>query len=224
VVITVLALDTDVASHCITATLTGTLTSADVPRLRHTLDALLTPARPVILDVTRLRTNCPPAVEALSRSLVAAGGWPTARLVVAGPDPRFRAALRSTGTIRDVVVADDVQDAHLRLHDRPERVRRRLALGPGTAAPARAFVHRACADWGVPHLAADARRVTTALVRGTRTSAVLTITLGPEGLRIALRDFAASPVPVGVARLSSTWGVTPRSDGKAVWVVLPRAS
>jgi hypothetical protein len=135
-------------AHC--TALIGTLTRTDVAQLRHTLDALLPPAGPVILDVTRLSTQFPPAVEELSRSLLAAGGWPTARLVVAGPDPRFRAALR--------------------------------------------------------------------------TSAVLTITLGPEGLRIALRDFAASPVPVGVARLASSWGVTPRSDGKAVWAVLPRAS
>jgi hypothetical protein len=212
-------------SRCTTATLAGTLARGDVPQLRHTLDALLAPRWPVVLDVARLRTSFPPAVEELSRSLLAAGGWPAARLVVAGPDPRFRAALRSTGASRDVVVADDVAEAHLRLRDRPERVRRRLTLRPGTAAPgrARAFVDRACADWDVPHLADDARRVTGELVRATRTSAVLTITLGPEGLRIALRDFAASPVPAGVGR-SSSWGVTPRSDGKSVSVVLPRAS
>jgi hypothetical protein len=222
----VFALDTGVPSHCTTAALTGTLTRADTPHLRHTLDTLLTPARPLLLDVTQLRTNHPPAVEVLSHSLLAGGGWPTARLVVAGPDPRFRAALRSTGTIRDVVVADDVQEAHRRLGDRPERVRRRLALQPGAAAP-RAFVDRACADWGVHHLADDARGVAAELVRGARTSAVLTITLGPEGLRIALRDFAVSTrsaVPAGLARLSSSWGVTPRSDGKAVWAVLPLAS
>jgi len=209
-------------AHC--TALIGTLTRTDVAQLRHTLDALLVPARPVILDVTRLSTQFPPAVEELSRSLLAAGGWPTARLVVAGPDPRFRAALRSISTARDVVVAEDVPDAHRRLHERPERVRRRLALRPGTPGRARAFVDRACADWDVPHLADDARGVTAELVRATRTSAVLTITLGPEGLRIALRDFAASPVPAGVARLTSSWGVTPRPDGKAVWAVLPRAS
>ena len=212
-------------AHCTIATLSGTSTRTDVPQLRHTLDALLAPARPVILDVTRLSTQFPPAVEELSRSLLAAGGWPSARLVVTGPDPRVRAALRSTGTIRDVVIADDVPAAHRRLHERPERVRRRLALRPGTTARgrARAFVDRVCTDWDVPDLAADARRITAELVRLTRTPAVLTVTLGAEGMRIALRDFAPSPVPAVVGR-SSSWGVTPRSDGKAVWAVLPRAS
>jgi hypothetical protein len=222
----VLRPDPTARDHC-AAVLTGTLTRADPPRLRQALDALLAPSRPVILDVTLLRTSFPPAVEELSRSLLAAGGWPTARLVVAGPDPRFRAALRSTGTIRDVVVVDDVAQAHLHLDDRPERVRRRLALRPAATGRARAFVDRVCADWDVPHLADDARGVAAELVRPTRTTAVLTVALGPEGMRIALRDFApcsASPVPAAVARLSSSCGVTPRSDGNAVWAMLPRAS
>ena len=55
-------------AHC--TALIGTLTRTDVAQLRHTLDALLVPARPVILDVTRLSTQFPPAVEELSRSLL----------------------------------------------------------------------------------------------------------------------------------------------------------
>ena len=214
-------------AHCTGApfllgTLTGSLTRTDVPRLRHTLDALLTPARPVILDVSRLTVTFPPAVEVLSRTVLAAGGWPAARLVVTGPDPRIRAALRSTGTIRDVVVADHVEQARSRLGDRPERVRRRLALRPGTAQRrARDFVDRAGADWDVPHLLPDARRITEQLVRAAGGPSVLTVTLGEEGLRIALRDFDTRRRPrVPTADPRSSWGVTPRSDGSVAWAVV----
>ena len=204
------------------AALTGTFTRTDVPRLRHELDTLLSTGRPVILDVSRATAAFPPAVEVLARTLLAAGGWPAARLVVAGPDARFRAALRSTGTIRDVVVVDDVEQAAARLGDRPERVRRRLALRPGTAERrARDLVDRAGAEWDVPHLFADARRITGQLVRAVRGPSVLTITLGGEGLRIALRDFdpRRRQVPAAGGRASS-WGVTPRSDGNVTWALI----
>jgi len=193
-----------------------------VPLLRHELDALLGSARPVVLEVAQLTAPFTPAVEVLSRTLMAAGGWPTARRVVAGPDARFRAALRSTGTIRDVVVVDDVEQAAARLGDRPERVRRRLALRPGTAERrARDLVDGAGAEWEVPHLFADARRITGQLVRAARGPSVLTITLGEEGLRIALRDFdpRRRQVPAAGGRASS-WGVTPRSDGNVTWALI----
>ena len=204
------------------AALTGTFTRTDVPRLRHELDTLLSTGRPVILDVSRATAAFPPAVEVLARTLLAAGGSPAARLVVAGPDARFRAALRSTGTIRDVVVVDDVEQAAARLGDRPERVRRRLALRPGTAERrARDLVDGAGAEWEVPHLFADARRITGQLVRAARGPSVLTITLGEEGLRIALRDFdpRRRQVPAAGGRASS-WGVTPRSDGNVTWALI----
>lgn len=218
--------DTGSGSPCTTATLTGTLARTDLPRLRRTLDTLLAPARPVILDVSRVAMQFPPAVEELSRSLLAAGGWPAAQLIVTGPDERFRAALRSTGTIRDVVVADDLQEARSRLCNRPERVRRRLTLRPGTSAPgrARAFVARTCADWDLPLLVDDARRITAELVRPARTPAVLTVALDREGLRIALRYFdphRQPQVPAAVRRRASSCGLTPRSDGATVWAVLP---
>ena len=193
-----------------------------MPLLRHELDTLLGSARPVVLEVAQLTAPFTPAVEVLSRTLMAAGGWPTARRVVAGPDARFRAALRSTGTIRDVVVVDDVEQAAARLDDRPERVRRRLALRPGTAERrARDLVDRAGVEWDVPHLLTDARRITGGLVRAARGPSVLTITLGGEGLRIALRDFdTRHGLRVPADGRASGWGVTPRSDGNVAWALL----
>jgi len=120
------------------------------------------------------------------------------------------------------VVVDDVEQAAARLDDRPERVRRRLALRPGTAERrARDLVDRAGVEWDVPHLLTDARRITGGLVRAARGPSVLTITLGEEGLRIALRDFdpRRRQVPAAGGRASS-WGVTPRSDGNVTWALI----
>ena len=200
------------------AALTGTLTRSDVPLLRHALDDLLAPRRPVLLDVSRLAVPYPPAVGVFSAALLDAGGWPAAQLVIVGADPRFRAALRSTGALRDVVVADDMRQAASCLHHRPERVRRRLTVRTGTRA--RAFVDRLCVDWDLDELADDARAVVDELVGG---AGVLTASLDPEGLRVALRDFDARPrraVPAAVRRRAASCGVTPRSDGNVVWAVL----
>lgn len=200
------------------ARLAGTLTRSDVPLLRRALDDLLASRHPVLIDVSRLAVPYPPAVGVLSSALLDAGGWPAARLVVVGADARFRAALRSTGTARDVVVADDVHDAASRVHHRPERVRRRLALRPG--AQPRAFVDRLGVDWDLGDLVDEAREVVDELADG---GGVLTATLGPEGLRVALRDFHARPrlaVPAAVRRRAASCGVTPRSDGNVVWAVL----
>jgi hypothetical protein len=58
----------------------GSLTGT---RLRHELDTLLAPGRPVVLDVSQLAVPFTPAVEVLSRALLAAEGWPTWALVAA---------------------------------------------------------------------------------------------------------------------------------------------
>lgn len=206
--------------HGPAVSLSGTLARADLPRLQQTLDDLLAPARPVLLDVSRLATPYPPAVGVLSRALLDAGGWPSARLVVVGADARFHAALRSTGALRDVVVADDVAQARARVHCRPERVRRRLSLRSGARARARAFVDRLGVDWDLGDVVDEARRVVDELVGGP---GILTATLGQEGLRVALRDFDRSSARP-VLRSCPNWGVTPRSDGNVVWAVLPGPS
>jgi len=120
------------------------------------------------------------------------------------------------------VVVDDVEQAAARLDDRPERVRRRLALRPGTAERrARDLVDRAGVEWDVPHLLTDARRITGGLVRAARGPSVLTITLGGEGLRIALRDFdTRHGLRVPADGRASGWGVTPRSDGNVAWALI----
>ena len=147
-----------------------------------------------------------------------------ANVAPGSPDPRERRRAAVVTTIRRLprrsTRAPPVRVA-VPGH-RPGRVRRRLALRPGTAERrARDLVDGAGAEWEVPHLFADARRITGQLVRAARGPSVLTITLGEEGLRIALRDFdpRRRQVPAAGGRASS-WGVTPRSDGNVTWALI----
>jgi len=148
-----------------------------------------------------------------------------ANVAPGSPDPRERRRAAVVTTIRRLprrsTRAPPVRVA-VPGH-RPGRVRRRLALRPGTAERrARDLVDRGGAEWDVLHLFADARRITGQLVRAVRGPSVLTITLGGEGLRIALRDVdtrRSLRVPAADGRASS-YGVTPRSDGNVAWALL----
>jgi hypothetical protein len=71
------------------------------------------------------------------------------------------------------------------------------------------------------------------VIEVARTPSVFKVSLDGDGLRIALRDFKSprgtQPEPKSVERrsldhairaFSDSFGITPLSDGKAVWVVL----
>ena len=222
----------------VTAALVGVLSFSDVAVQRRAIKDLLTRVRAVVLDVTDLRIQHGPAVQVLSTALLAAGGWPSVRLVVLRPDGRLVAALRTTGVARDIHVADNIDCALSKLQTRPSRVSRRTWLQPNSAArrQSRAMVNAVCRDWCSSHLAADARTVATELVdnavRRARTAAVLKLALDDVGLRIALRNFRSIEgaeiepgMPTGrtlerVSRVSDNCGVTPLSDGKVIWAVL----
>jgi hypothetical protein len=192
----------------------------------------------VVLDVADLRIQHGPAVQVLSTALLAAGGWPSARLVVVRPDGRLAAALRTTGVARDVHVADSVESALAKLQIRPARVSRRTWLRPNAAVSqeSRAMINAACHDWHVAHLVPGARTVVVELVSGTieraRAPGVLKVSLDDLGLRIAVREFrlvARAELEPGspavrvldrVAPVSDSCGITPLSDGRIVWAVL----
>jgi hypothetical protein len=222
----------------VTAALTGVLSSHDVAPQRRAIKELLDRVHAVVLDVAELRIQHGPAVEVLSTALLAAGGWPSARLVVLRPDGRLTAALRTTGVAREVPVADDIDCALATLRARPPRVSRRLWLPPNVAARrrSRGMVSAVCRDWGVAHLAAAAQNIVAELVdnatRRARAPAVLKVTLDDAGLRLAVRDFRTiharelePDTPAGrtlarTSRISDSCGITPLSDGKIFWVVL----
>jgi len=221
----------------VTAALVSGLSFDDPAEQRRALKELLTQVQAVVLDVADLRVEHGPAVHLFSTVLLAAGEWPSVRLVLLRPDGRLTAALRTTGVVRDVHVAENIDCALITLRTRPPRVSRRRWLQPNVAArrQSRAMVNAVCHDWRVPYLAAGARTVVTELVdavRRARTPAVLKITLDDAGLRSAVRDFRSiegaeleSDTPAGptlqrVSRISDSCGVTPLSDGKIVWAVL----
>jgi hypothetical protein len=218
----------------VTAALVGVLSFEDVAVHKRAIKDLLTRAHAVVLDVAELRIQHGPAVQVLSTALLAAGGWPSARLVVVRPDGRLATALRTTGVARDVHIADSVEDALGTLHIRPARVSRRIWLGPDAAArrAARTMINAVCHDWHVAHLVPGARTVVRELVDCTversRAPGVLKVSLDDSGLRIAVRDFQpvepGSPVLDRMATVSESCGVTPLSDGKIVWAVLANAA
>jgi hypothetical protein len=71
----------------------GVLSFDDAAIGTRAIEKLLTQAYTVILDVADLRCQHDSAVTIFSRALLAAGGWPSVRLVVTKPDRRRAAAL-----------------------------------------------------------------------------------------------------------------------------------
>lgn len=119
---------------------------------------------------------------------------------------------------------------------------RRLSLEPASSSSgvARAFVGRACRDWGVvEEIREDAELVVTELVANVvdhaRTRCVITIRYDDARLRIEVEDFYPCSIPTSpradptaprgrgllvVAGLSAAWGVRDLPDGKSVWAVM----
>lgn len=221
----------------------GELRRDTADELRSVLHKQLLDRTEVLVDVSSLTVTTPPAVHVFPWALAAAGGWPTARLVLFGARGRTREVLRTERIPLTVPLAPDQAAARPLLGTRPERISRRTELIDGVAAAghARAFVEGVRADWGLTARFPDATLVVTELVTNAVTHAggpsELIVSLDQHGLHLAVRD--ASPNGVEairsdragagdgrglylVAELSRTWGVTPHPDGKTVWAVLRR--
>lgn len=122
----------------------------------------------------------------------------------------------------------------------PYRLRRRLGRADLRAVPeARRELRALLQHWGRPGRSEIAELLTSELVTNalvhTDREAVLTATVGPDGLRVEVRDFVARRptvrVPdaddgthgrglVLVQSLADAWGVQPHGVGKAVWFEL----
>jgi hypothetical protein len=147
---------------------TGVLVNDENIRLSRMPERRLTTSRVVVVDISQLRLRNGVAPRFFSDALLRAGGWPEARLIVAGANPRLKATLTASGVARDVLLVRHVDDAHTYADVRPERVACRLYLtGCHTS------IHRAAARvvssahaWGAPEsIVDDALRVTSQLVR-----------------------------------------------------------
>ena len=166
--------------------------------------------------------------------------WPGVPLILASGHQPLTTMLDFSGITRSVPTYSSVAEALKRFDAASHRLRRqvRLPCDPASAQLVRRFVKRACQEWGIPGMAADAivvaSELTDNLVRHARSDGWLRIDLRCNRLTIAVAD--AEPrqpqlrIPglravggrglVLVDKLSRTWGTDSRPDGKVVWAVL----
>jgi AraC-like DNA-binding protein/anti-sigma regulatory factor (Ser/Thr protein kinase) len=223
---------TEVSAH-------GRVTPSAVPELRDDLVKLLADGVPVLLDVTDLHLDWPPAPEVFVTAVTAAGGWPLARLVLFGGDEHSVERLRACRVPDSVPLAATVDDAAALVGTRPARLScgADLPPAPSSVRHARQVLHDACARWDVPErddMAVVVTELVTNAVEHAGTPLRLRLVLDRSGLRVSVRDLRPGPLPDTadphaprgrglrtVARLSRTWGVLLYGDGKAVWAQVP---
>ena len=223
----------------------GELSLDTAGQLRTLLDKLLLDRGQVIVDLAALRLRWRPTVGLFPTALAAAGGWPAARLVLAGADSTMTAALRAARVPLSVPLAVELSRAAPLLLPRPTRVSASRDLPRSAEAPrwARSLIMMKREDWAAPPLTAqfwdDAALVATELVTNAvehaGTSSLFTLALDELKLHIGVRDrWPGGRVRrcdpdsrnlrgrglVVVEALSRSWGVTPHDNGKTVWAVL----
>jgi anti-sigma regulatory factor (Ser/Thr protein kinase) len=225
----------------------GELSLRTVPQLRRLLEKHLADRGRVLVDLSGLEVNWPPAVEVFVVALASATGWPAARLVLFGAGGDTERALRTTGSLAAAVhLAGDRAQALELLQVRPRRLSRRMELAceVESAKWARMLVDSVCEDWDVRDVEPNTARLVVSelvsnAVQHARTSSLVTLILTDRVLRIAVRDYlpGAWPDPdpaerersvslglTVVAAVSSNWGVLRHEDGKTVWASLPRTT
>jgi len=228
---------------CVVLRLRGRLSLRSNARIRHAIAESLAGAGRVLIDLSGLRNVQTSLLRLFPAALAAAGGWPSARLVLFGAGGPVRAALVSARITETVPLAMDVDSARLLLDRRPPQVRRHTDL-PGHAsagAIGRMFVRQACAAWSVPPDVSDmALLVSTELasnaVEHAHTPSHLTLTYTGSVFRVAVRDYCTCPTPIRprlvnfgtrrchglhlVAAVAKTWCVNQHQDGKTIWADL----
>jgi anti-sigma regulatory factor (Ser/Thr protein kinase) len=219
----------------------GDLSLRSVPQLRTAIYKALVDHGRVIVDVAAVKLRARSAVLLFPAIQAKAGGWPWVRLVLAGADPRFRAAVVASRVDAYVPSCEDPTEASLLLGRRPPRVRQRREFEAVVVAPrlTRRFVAETCIAWELSdELTEKAVLVASELVANAvdhaGTAATVTVELDGGALRVAVRDgcgdrlVARDPGPAdprgrGVLlmdRLAVEWGVRDHVDGKTVWALL----
>ncbi len=221
----------------VVASLRGDLTLTSAVAVQKALTALLTEHSGVLLDISGVALTWAPAPELFVSAVAAAGGWPSARLVLVGADQPTTNRLRACRVAESIPLAATERDAWMIVADRPARLLRSERFPGHHSSVSRAceFVADVCRQWDVPdpdgqaasivgELAADAARSGHV---GFRVRVVL------EGghLRISVRDHGPGPVgpprtpaartaPGMLAALGVAWGELQFDDGTSVWAVL----
>lgn len=214
----------------------GELSLRTVPDLRRALDKQLGDRGRVLVDLSGLVLAWRPALWVFPTALAGTTGWPAARLVLFGASG---GQLRTAGDLAAAVHVAGTEAEAVRLLDvRPPRLSRRveLACDVRSAKWSRLLVDSVHEDWEVTDVDLHvARLVVSEMVsdalRRARTSSVVTCTLTPRSLRIAVRDFCTDPAPMvpgpgSVAAVlgatSRAWGVHWHDDGRTVWASIAR--
>ena len=209
--------------------------------LRQVLLAQLLDRGRVVVDLSEATVPWGSPAQLFPTTLAEAGGWPLARLVLAGADPLTARILRAARVHLTVPLAATITEARLLLDARPPRVAAQHELPCAPAAPllARLAVASVCEEWELDDglhdgAATVATELVTNAVEHAGTACILEIALDRRCLQIAVRD--RSPVAKGrpeitvtrnggygllvVQGLSRGWGVTPHAHGKTVWALL----
>ena len=195
----------------------------------------------VIVELSGASLRSTSAVELFRAALAEVGGWPLARLVLAGADRETSMILRASRVHLTVPLALDVAQARLLLAIQPPRVVRSHVLPCTSTAPmlARSLVALVNEDWELPDdLYEGTMAVTTELVSNAvlhaRTSCELYLACDARNMHLAVQDHlpGAETLPrrrthdhhgyglLIVEALSRNWGVTPNKSGKTVWALL----
>ena len=220
----------------------GLLTLHSVPALRAILLKGLTDVGRVVAEVAGVRLLGPSCALVFPAVQAAAGGWPRARLAIAGADLNFRAALRASRIDGFVPLASNQADALRRLDARPSRLRQIFhAEGvPSAIARSRWFARDVCEDWLLGEEMSEAavlivNELVTNGVAHAGTASRVKLELWPAGLTVSVRDgspdqpvlrapTAAEPHGRGlrlIEHLAAEWGVIRHPEGKTVWALLP---
>jgi anti-sigma regulatory factor (Ser/Thr protein kinase) len=221
--------------------LTGSLSLATALAVREALGEQLAASGRVVVELSGVTLDWPPALELFPTALSTSGGWPGARLALYQALPPLATAFQGSRAAQMVPLEADHSAAVAALDIRPPRVSRYrdLPCTPGSAAAARKFLRQACTDWDAEELADLAVLVgnefVTNVVEHADTSCRLTASLDQRGMLVSVRDFHPSPAPrprpinVGarrgrglqlVAQLAANWGVSDHPDGKTVWATV----
>jgi anti-sigma regulatory factor (Ser/Thr protein kinase)/anti-anti-sigma regulatory factor len=227
---------------CAVLSLSGRLSLRTSPKIREATVKSLLGTGCAVIDVSRLRTRQAAFLSVFPAALAAAGGWPSARLVLFGADTDLRSMLVSSRVAQRVPLAADLASALAILEQRPPELRRHQDLPCHNTAPsaARLVLRETCDAWWVPLATREvAELVCSELVSNAvehaHSSSQLTLTLTRSALRVSVRDFYPTtpprprPIDINAVRgrglhlvvaVAQAWGVDPHPDGKTIWASL----
>jgi len=229
------------AGRLVVVRLSGPLSLRTVGAVATAVAELLLDGGRVVVDLSAVRLQWAPALQAFPTTLAAAGGWPAARLVLLGADQAVGTAVRAMRIDQVVPLARDLPEARACLDRRPAVVLRHHELPPepGSAWRARALLRSACRDWQIEAVVPDAAIVVSELVTNAvvhaGTGCRVSLRLDGSAVHIGVRDHQSADETtldrirgagtagrglLIVAALSRAQGVIPRSNGKTVWAVV----